>query len=174
MIIWISNKNVLIDNKSTLIQLMACHLTGDKPIPEPMLTKMSNAIWLDHLIDIRKTCHLWGVFLLVQLRAAQPVNSSAWMEAVSMHVVSVMDTKTVVTGVTRRTVEVRMSWWCHHMETFSSWLALWGETTGQWWIPLTKIKWIYVCIQKDVLFITCKSNNPVLQRSYRWVCARKT
>ena len=32
-----------IDNKSTLFQVMACRLTGDKPLPEPMLTQFTDA-----------------------------------------------------------------------------------------------------------------------------------
>ena len=35
----------LIDNKSTLVQVVACHLTGDKPLLEPMLTKIYDALW---------------------------------------------------------------------------------------------------------------------------------
>ena len=32
-----------IDNKSTLVQVMAWRLTGDKPLPEPMLTQFTDA-----------------------------------------------------------------------------------------------------------------------------------
>ena len=32
-----------IDNKSALVQVMACRLTGDKPLPEPMLTQFTDA-----------------------------------------------------------------------------------------------------------------------------------
>ena len=32
-------------NKSALIQVMAWYLTGDKPLCEPILTKMFDAIW---------------------------------------------------------------------------------------------------------------------------------
>ena len=31
-----------IDNKSALIQVMAWHWSGDKPLPEPMLTQLSD------------------------------------------------------------------------------------------------------------------------------------
>ena len=30
-----------IDNKSALVQVMACHRIGDKPLPEPMLTQFT-------------------------------------------------------------------------------------------------------------------------------------
>ena len=29
-------------NKSALVQVMACHLFGDKPLPEPMATQFTN------------------------------------------------------------------------------------------------------------------------------------
>ena len=32
-----------IDNKSALVQIMACHQTGDKPLPELMLTQFTDA-----------------------------------------------------------------------------------------------------------------------------------
>ena len=32
-----------IDHMSALVQVMAWHLTGDKPLPEPMLTQFSDA-----------------------------------------------------------------------------------------------------------------------------------
>ena len=32
-----------IDNKSALLQVMASRQTGDKPLPEPMLTQVSDA-----------------------------------------------------------------------------------------------------------------------------------
>ena len=32
-----------IDNRSALVQVMACRLTGDKPLPEPMLTQFTDA-----------------------------------------------------------------------------------------------------------------------------------
>ena len=32
-----------IDNKSALVQVMACRLFGDKPLPEPMLTQSTDA-----------------------------------------------------------------------------------------------------------------------------------
>ena len=32
-----------IDNKPALVQVMAWHLTGDKPLPEPMMTQFTNA-----------------------------------------------------------------------------------------------------------------------------------
>ena len=35
----------LIDNKSALVQVMACRLFGDKPLPESMLTKVCGIIW---------------------------------------------------------------------------------------------------------------------------------
>ena len=31
------------DNKSALIQVMACHHTSDKPLPEQMLTQFTDA-----------------------------------------------------------------------------------------------------------------------------------
>ena len=35
-----------IDSKSALVQVMACRLLGDNPLPEPMLTQFTNAyIW---------------------------------------------------------------------------------------------------------------------------------
>ena len=34
-----------IEHKSTLVQVMDCHWTGDKPLPEPMLTQIYDAIW---------------------------------------------------------------------------------------------------------------------------------
>ena len=33
----------LIDNKPVLVQAMACRRTGDKPLPEPMLTQFTDA-----------------------------------------------------------------------------------------------------------------------------------
>ena len=33
----------LINNKSALVEVMAWHLTGDKPLPEQMLTEFTDA-----------------------------------------------------------------------------------------------------------------------------------
>ena len=33
----------LIDNMPALVQVMAWHLTGDKPLPEPMMTQFTDA-----------------------------------------------------------------------------------------------------------------------------------
>ena len=38
----------LLDSKSTLVQVMAWRLTGDKPLPEPMLTMMYDDIYRNH------------------------------------------------------------------------------------------------------------------------------
>ena len=35
--------NGSIDNKPALVQIMAWHLPGDKPLSEPMLTQLTNA-----------------------------------------------------------------------------------------------------------------------------------
>ena len=35
--------NGLIDNKSALVQVMAWRQTGDKPLPEPLLTQFADA-----------------------------------------------------------------------------------------------------------------------------------
>ena len=46
ILIWISPKFVRkgpIDNRATLVQVMAGHRTGDKPLPEPMLTQFTDA-----------------------------------------------------------------------------------------------------------------------------------
>ena len=46
-VVWISMRFVphgVIDNKSALIQVMAWHLPGDKPLPEPMVTEMFDLI----------------------------------------------------------------------------------------------------------------------------------
>ena len=32
----------LIDDKSALVQVIACHLFGAKPLPEPMFTKLTD------------------------------------------------------------------------------------------------------------------------------------
>ena len=32
-----------IDNKAALVQVMACPRTGDKPLPEPMMTQFTDA-----------------------------------------------------------------------------------------------------------------------------------
>ena len=37
----------VIDDKSVIVQVMAWHLTSNKPSPEPMLTKMFDALWHD-------------------------------------------------------------------------------------------------------------------------------
>ena len=34
----------LIDNKTALVQIMAWRRTGDKPLPEPMLAKLTDAL----------------------------------------------------------------------------------------------------------------------------------
>ena len=31
-----------VDNKPTLVQIMACRLFGDKPLPKPMLTRFTD------------------------------------------------------------------------------------------------------------------------------------
>ena len=36
--------NAPIYNKSVLVQVMAWHRTGDKPLPEPMLAKFTDAV----------------------------------------------------------------------------------------------------------------------------------
>ena len=36
-----------IDNKPALVQVMACRLTGDKPLPKPMLTHFTD-IYMRH------------------------------------------------------------------------------------------------------------------------------
>ena len=33
------------ENKSSLVQVIACWLTGDKSLPEPMMTKFFDAVW---------------------------------------------------------------------------------------------------------------------------------
>ena len=48
VLIQISQKFVAqgpICNKATLVQVTVWHLKGDKPLPEPMLTRISDAIW---------------------------------------------------------------------------------------------------------------------------------
>ena len=35
------------DSKLALVQVMAWHQTGAKPLPEPMMTKTHEAIWHD-------------------------------------------------------------------------------------------------------------------------------
>ena len=51
--VWIQNRNSLkrvpgglIGGKTALAKVMAWRLTGDKPLPEPMLRKMSDTIWV--------------------------------------------------------------------------------------------------------------------------------
>ena len=39
------NENLLIENKSELVQDMAWHQTGVKSFPKPMVTKINDAIW---------------------------------------------------------------------------------------------------------------------------------
>ena len=48
--IWISNKILLkyvpwdlIDNKPSLVQLMGCRPSGDKPLSEPMMVEITDA-----------------------------------------------------------------------------------------------------------------------------------
>ena len=44
--IWIPSKVVLkvaIDRKTVVVQVMACRQTGDKPLPEPLMTKLTDA-----------------------------------------------------------------------------------------------------------------------------------
>ena len=41
-------------NKSALVQVMAWHLTGDKPLPQPILTKISNVITRPNELILRK------------------------------------------------------------------------------------------------------------------------
>ena len=41
-----------IDNKPALVQVMAWHLWGDKPLPEPMLTQFTDA-YLGRLVKIQ-------------------------------------------------------------------------------------------------------------------------
>ena len=53
--------NCPIDNKAALVQVMAWHQTGTKPLPESVLTRFKDAI-LHHQTSVRqiKTQH-WGV-----------------------------------------------------------------------------------------------------------------
>ena len=39
------NMLLVIDNKSALVQVRTWHLSGNKPLPEPMFTTMPEAIW---------------------------------------------------------------------------------------------------------------------------------
>ena len=45
--------NSPIDNKPALVQLKACCITGAKPVPEPMLSQLTDAeLGVDELMDI--------------------------------------------------------------------------------------------------------------------------
>ena len=43
-----------IDNKSVLVQVMAWRRTGDKPLPEPMLTRISAALGGEELSNLHQ------------------------------------------------------------------------------------------------------------------------
>ena len=44
-----------IDSKSTLVQEMPCHRTGDKPLPEPVLSEFYDAlVWLQGPVSLYK------------------------------------------------------------------------------------------------------------------------
>ena len=88
--------DVLVTQGTVNHQLMVWHLARDKPLPEPMLTKMSCAICLDkkyHRLYFR-LCKLSGCPL--------------------------------VFGMMTSNGNIRVTG------------PLWGESTGQRWIPLTK------------------------------------
>ena len=38
------SKSIVV-NKLELVQVMVCHRIGDKPLPEPLMTKLRNALW---------------------------------------------------------------------------------------------------------------------------------
>ena len=61
-----------IDNKPALVHVMAWHQTGNKPLPEPMLTQFPNAYkcgtrgrWVKGEVEVSLqlicsgTCHIW-------------------------------------------------------------------------------------------------------------------
>ena len=52
--------NGTIDNKSALAQIMACHLTGAKPLSEPMMTNFIDT-YMHHSAYNRKRLHLWNM-----------------------------------------------------------------------------------------------------------------
>ena len=66
--IWISLKcvplNGPIDNKSALVQVMACRLTGDKPLPGPMLTQFTDAYMRHNLggDELKRTPMVFNTF----------------------------------------------------------------------------------------------------------------
>ena len=63
-----------IDNKAALVQVMAWRRTGDKPLPEPMLTQFTDA-YMRHSGDMSLSCmtitdaiHIHGLdFKLISL-----------------------------------------------------------------------------------------------------------
>ena len=46
-----------IDDKSALIQVMVWHLTGNKPLPDPMLTQFSNSVPANSFQKIHGSIH---------------------------------------------------------------------------------------------------------------------
>ena len=56
----------LIDNKSGLVQVMALHQPGDKPLPESMLTKISYAIGCHYATMCQLTFFLMKMTLILQ------------------------------------------------------------------------------------------------------------
>ena len=57
-----------IDNKSALVQVMAWHHAGDKPLPEPMMTGFYEATWCDatsrHLATMSCNIKIQGLYSL--------------------------------------------------------------------------------------------------------------
>ena len=45
IVIYISLKFIPIDSNSSFVQLMACHLLGARPLSEPMLTDIYDAMY---------------------------------------------------------------------------------------------------------------------------------
>ena len=110
-----------IDNRSALVQVMAWHQTGAKPLPEPMMTQFT-----DVYMHPQALVNEWGTCSLYCCKA---VPSSQW--------VFLLTVKSVVCFAPLISVEIwsnqhswnpvaifLFSWWCHDMEMLSALLFL--------------------------------------------------
>ena len=120
-----------IKNKSALVQVMAWHLTGDKPLPEPLLTSFTNT----YMQQGDELTH-WP--LRVFYEVVSPVLLWNWSEQNPIN-----DKSTFVLVMAQRhqgTSHLLYHYWPSSMSPYGIIRPQWLETTHHWWIPLSNLE----------------------------------
>ena len=155
-----------INNQSTLVQIKALRLTGDKPFPAPMLTTITGPQWIEYETLYYVSLLLTGTMLNVP---DQFVNKSICpITCIMISLTAPGDLRDQFTHILRGCfiqqiwintfytfpwdAMILVTWWRHQMETLSALLAICagnspitGEFPSQW--PVAR--------SFDVLFDMC-------------------